>query len=129
MRFVVIDLEGSTVDAFDTRKAAVEAIRVWVRSDASLGDELSVIEYLNGDRIGNPQPVLRFADEYLSRSPFVLKGMSIPDPKIEIETKGGASAEFVVIGELAATDRADIGAALLRRIYGRPSRDFIVGSC
>ncbi len=64
MRFAVIDMEGSTLDAFDDASSAIAFLSRLLEEDSAAGDDLGVIEYRDGQRLG---PAILAAD-FVARS-------------------------------------------------------------
>lgn len=60
MRFALVDLEGSTVDSFDTVATARDAIKFMLVSDSASASELTILEYRDGERYGSPRSLWEF---------------------------------------------------------------------
>lgn len=62
--FVIIDMEGSTLDTFDDAPSATVFLDELLGTTPAAADEVGVIEYRDGHRLGPPM----FAADFIARS-------------------------------------------------------------
>lgn len=63
MSYIVIDMDGATLDEFDETSAVKAFIKALRRNSANGADDLAVIEYADGRRLGSPL----FAQDWVAR--------------------------------------------------------------
>lgn len=63
MSFVLIDLDGSTLDEFASANALRGFLRKAVGHEPTYADDLAVLRYANGRRVGRPAPAREFVSD------------------------------------------------------------------
>jgi hypothetical protein len=54
MEYVLVDTYGATLDVFEDLPSARDAVGVLISEDPAAGDELAVLPYWEGQRVGHP---------------------------------------------------------------------------
>lgn len=131
MHFAVIDLEGTTLDTFQSDPAAARALREMVRSDPALAEDLSVVEYREGIRVGPPRSISEFLKRSGQGSLRLPSDQSIPSPEIEIEQGEAGSSKAIVVQHQDVVERvqSSSGVALFMRKHRWSDHGLAAGHC
>ncbi len=110
MEYAVIDLEGSTVGAFEDASSARTFLRRSARGDGYALAELGVLGYRDGLRVGEPRPA----------SEFLLPGTSVKLAVTQAEPLAAPTGQNVVLKleQRPTPSRRLLDAMILSRLGG-----------